>query len=42
MPSLDNLRFVNLLESYVGVMKYWKFMWVACLVLVVVLTCGLG
>ena len=39
VPSLDNLRFVNLLEYSVGVMKKFRFMWVVCLVLVVVLTC---
>jgi hypothetical protein len=35
-PSLDILIYVNELEYFVGVMKKLEFMWVACLVMVVV------
>jgi hypothetical protein len=35
-PSLDILIYVISLEYFVGVMKKMDFMWVACLVLVVV------
>ena len=38
-PSLDILRYVNSLEYFVGVMKKLEFMWVVCLVLVVVYAC---
>ena len=36
VPFLDIWRFVNSLEYFVGVMKKLGFMWVVCLVLVVV------
>ena len=39
VPSIHVLGFVNLLEYVDGVMKKLGFMWVVCLVLVVVLAC---